>query len=40
MPSKQIDDILCKWAYQCLIYHMDISSAIAETNRELTKLLT
>ena len=40
MPSKQIDDILCKWVYQCLIYHMDISSAIAEPNRELTELLT
>jgi multiple sugar transport system substrate-binding protein len=39
MPSKQIDDILCKWAYKCLIYNMEISDAIAETNRELTELL-
>lgn len=40
IPSKQIDDILCKWAYKCLIYNMDISAAIAATNQELTELLT
>lgn len=40
IPSKQIDDILCKWAYQCLIYGMELSDAIAETNRELRELLT
>lgn len=40
IPSKQIDDVLCKWAYKCLIYNMDISAAIAATNQELTELLT
>lgn len=40
MPSKQIDDILCKWAYQCLIYQMDIPDAIAATHQELTELLS
>lgn len=39
MPSKQIDDVLCKWAYQCLIYNMDISTAIAATEQELRELL-
>ena len=40
IPSKQIDDVLCKWAYKCLIYNMDISAAIAATNQELTELLS
>lgn len=40
MPSNQIDDVLCKWAYKCLIYNMDISTAIAATEQELTELLT
>ena len=40
MPSNQIDDVLCKWAYKCLIYNMDISTAIAATEQELTALLT
>lgn len=40
MPSKQIDDVLCKWAYQCLIYSMDIPSAIVATEQELAQLLT
>lgn len=39
MPNKQIDDILCKWAYKCLIYNMEISDAIAATNEELNALL-
>lgn len=39
MPSNQIDDVLCKWAYQCLIYDMDISAAIAATEQELRELL-
>ena len=40
IPSKQIDDVLCKWAYKCLIYNMDISAAIIATNQELTELLS
>lgn len=39
MPSNQIDDVLCKWAYQCLVYNMDISAAIAATEQELRALL-
>jgi len=39
MPSKQIDDILCKWAYKCLIYNMEIPDAIAATEQELAELL-
>ena len=38
--DEQIDDVLCKWAYKCLIYNMDISAAIAATNQELTELLS
>lgn len=38
LPAKQIDDILCKWAYECLIYNKDISASIAATHRELEEL--
>lgn len=39
LPAKQIDDILCKWAYECLIYNKDITASIAATHRELEELV-
>lgn len=39
IPSEAVDDILCKWAYKCLIYNMDISTAIAATEQELAEFL-
>ncbi len=39
LPAKQMDDILCKWAYRCLIHGTDMQEAIAATHRELEELI-
>ena len=39
LPAKQMDDILCKWAYRSLIHGMDLQEAIAATHRELEQLI-
>lgn len=39
MPAKQMDDILCKWAYRCLIHGEDMQDAIAATHRDLERLI-
>ena len=39
LPAKQMDDILCKWAYRCLIQGMDLQEAITATHRELEQLI-
>ena len=40
LPAKQIDDILCKWAYPCLIHGTDIQEAVTATHGELTQLIS
>lgn len=39
MPVKEVDGILCKWAYRCLMGSMEITDAIAATHRELEEKL-
>lgn len=39
LPAKEIDDILCKWAYKSLVHHGDISEAITATHGELVQLV-
>jgi len=39
LPAKEIDDILCKWAYHSLVYHSDIPESITQTHRALEALV-
>lgn len=39
VPAKQVDDILCKWAYRGLFQDTSIPEAITATHRELEDLI-
>ena len=39
LPAKQMDDILCKWAYRCFIHQGDMRDSISATHRELEALI-
>ena len=39
LPAKQMDDILCKWAYRCLIHGEDLAQSITATHQELELLI-
>lgn len=39
LPVRQMDDILCKWAYRWLLENADMADAITATHRELEQLI-